>query len=501
MSRRIALGSLFIECNHLGGVPTDIGFFERGEFRSGEMLLEMADGTLGGMVGLLRSRSVDIAPLIAAVSCPSGPLTRECYQRLRTEMLRPLARQVPVDGVLLALHGAASAEDVGDVEGDLLQAVRELVGETVPIVATLDLHAHVTEQMVRAADALLAWETYPHRDAFETGDRGARMLLGILDGIHRPTMALSKAPVLVGGVQSGTEGDAPFAEVMRLAKSFESRPGVLSTSAFLVHPYLDLPGMGGGGLVITDDDIGTASTLAREIAQYYWQRRFDLEPEIFAPEDAIRRALEIDGGPVLLAESSDTCGGGAAGDNVAALKALLRHARDVPGLAPVVDPSAAAVCHEAGIGSVIEVPLGHSLDPRWGEPVDVRGEVRALGDGDFIYTGGIYEGQVGRMGASAVLRCGAVEILVTTHATYDWADEQFRCMGLEPAAAKLVVVKNPMNFRVGYAGIYAECFVLDTPGSTPPTLRHVEFENVERPYFPRDEEIPGFVPRVITGGS
>ena len=230
------------------------------------------------MLAGLRDRGADIVPLLVATAVPGGILSRECYLSLKTELLRRLRESLPVDGVLLPLHGGAAVEEIGDLEGDLVEAVRHVVGPEVPIVGTLDLHAHVSEKMVAGTEALLAWETYPHRDTYSTGVRGVRMLLDILDGKVRPAMAMAKVPVIVGGIMGSTEGSAPFADVMRFAKAMEQRPGVLSTSTFLVQPYLDHPGMGGGGLVITDGDITLAVELSTQIAEMYWERRFDLEP-------------------------------------------------------------------------------------------------------------------------------------------------------------------------------------------------------------------------------
>ena len=141
--------------------------------------------------------------------------------------------------------------------------------------------------------------------------RGARAMRDILTGKLKPTMAMGLAPVLVGAINGTTDGDGPFAKTMQLAKRMESRSEVYSTSAFLVHPYLDAPGMGGGGLVITDGNQLLADELAREIAEFYWEQRDSLEPEIFEIEDAIQFGLANDG-PVVLVETADCCGGGAA---------------------------------------------------------------------------------------------------------------------------------------------------------------------------------------------
>ena len=149
-------------------VPTDIECFERCEMRRGADVLLQESGVIGGMLGVLNKRDADIAPLLVATACPSGALTVECYAQLKQELLHHLSAALPVDGLLLALHGAAAADGTGDIEGDLLTAVREITGQDLPIVVTLDLHAHITEPMVQHADALIAWETYPHHRLHST---------------------------------------------------------------------------------------------------------------------------------------------------------------------------------------------------------------------------------------------------------------------------------------------------------------------------------------------
>ncbi len=513
MTHSIAIGSIFIECNHLGGAPADLETFRRTQLDYGSSVAEHDTGTVGGMLQTLREASASIHSLLVASGCPSGSLTARCYDHLKTELLQRLQAAMPIDGVVLALHGAASFEKAsfengapengpGDLEGDLLTAVRAAVGENTPIVATLDLHAHVSEAMVQAADALIAWETYPHQDAWETGVRGATALLDILNGSLRPTMALAKAPVLVSGVLGHTEGEGPFAEVMRLAKSLEREDDVYSVSAFLVHPYLDLPDMGGGGVVITNNNPQKAEQLAAKIAQTYWEKRFALEPAIVSPAAAIAQGLKLDGGPIILVETADCCGGGAAGDSVATLKALLAGGGSGNSIGPVVDPTAAAACHEAGVGNRVPLRLGHRIDPQWGEPLEADAVVLRLSSGEFRYQGGIWSGQTGDMGPTALVRLSdAVHALITSHATYEWRDEQFASVGVNALQFKFIVAKNPMNFRLAYGPFAKAAFILDTPGPTPPTLKHVKFHNLQRPYFPRDEHIPHWAPRIVRSRS
>ena len=164
----------------------------------------------------------------------------------------------------------------------------------------------------------------------------------------------------------------------------------------------------------------------------------------------------------------------------------------------VVDPEAAAVCHAVGVSQTVTVSLGHKLDPRWGKPIEVTGTVERLSDGRFTYSGGVWDGVEAEMGLSAVLEIGSIRVLVTTNATYDWRDEQFRCAGLDPATAKFIVAKNPMNFREAYGALTNTFIILDTPGPTPATVKHVEFQRLERPFFPADEDIPGMRPVILS---
>lgn len=496
---RIAVGGIFTECNQFGGAPIDLSWFERYDLCRGEEMLQLDSGVVGGMLQVLREREVELVPLLYAGTCPGGALTVDCYRQLKEELLERLRAALPIDGLLLPLHGAAVVEEIGDLEGDLLAAVRRVVGEERPVVATLDLHAHISEEMVRHADGLVAWETYPHRDAFSTGQRGAGLLVDAVDGRCHPTMAVAKVPVITSAIHASTEGEDPFARVMRFAKGLEREERALSTSALLVHPYLDLPGMGSGGVVITDGDMEMAEKLALEIASRYWDIRRELEPKVCPPEEAIARGLEIEGGPVLLVETADCCGGGAAGDSVASLAALLRAEVEQTALVPVVDPEVADICHRAGVEATVEVDLGHKVDPRWGESIRVTGRVGGIGDGRFDYSGGIFAGTGGDMGPTALLEIGSVQVLVTTHATYDWMDEQYRAMQLNPAAARFVVAKNPMNYRMAYGEIAGEIFILDTPGPTPATVRHFDFQKLERPFFPVDADMDEFRPMVHRG--
>ena len=498
--QRIAVGMFFTECNHLGGIALTLADFERlGLTRGPAMLTSPLPPVLVGIIETLRARGKEVVPLLKAEATCGAPLTASCWDTIRDGMLAQLRSLGNVDGVLLALHGSAAAENALDPEGELLEAVRVIVGPRVPIVATLDHHANITGKMAENVDALLAWETYPHRDSKQTGERGARLLADMLDGKCRPTMAVAKVPVLVSGCHGHTDGEGPFADLMRRAKKLEGHNGVLSANMFLVHPYLDVPDMGGGAIVITDGDMQKARQLAGELAMAYWDRRQDLEPPVLTPEAPIQRGLALPPGPVLLVETADCIGGGAAGDSVATLKVLLRMTPNEPSVAPVIDPDAAAACHAAGVGAKVKLRVGHKLVPKWGTPLEITGRVETLSNGAFKYDGGVWGGNMVSMGSTAVVRVGEVRVLIMSIPTYDWSDEQFRAVGIDWRAMRFVVVKNPMNYRLTLLAEARAAFILDTPGPTPATLRHVKYAHVRRPYFPADAEIVGLKPTVLTG--
>ena len=495
---RIAVGSILTECNQFGGSPIDLSWFERYDLVYGSEVLAVGAGVMGGALATLREGDAQILPTVYASTCPGGYVTADYYDHLKQELLNRLIDFGPVDGVLLPLHGAAVAEGTPDLEGDLITAVRQVVGESTPIVVTLDLHAHVTQAMISGADALVAWETYPHADTYTTGNRGARLLLDTVADSCRPTMVMAKVPVITSGIHGGTSGDGAYARLMQVTKQFESRDEVLSTSLFLIHPYLDQADMGSGALIVTDDDEDLAEDLARRIADQYWDAREELEAQVLEPAAAIARAQSAPAGAVVLIEAADCAGGGAAGDSVAGLAALLA-SEDLAGeaICPVVDAEAARICHEAGTGEDVTLTLGHRHDPRWGEPIGVSGCVESLHDGRFTYRGGIWDGVEGEMGPAAVVRSGQIRILITSHATYDWADEQWLAVGIDPRQSRYVIVKNPMNYHNVYDDVAAAVHVLDTPGPTPATVRGLPFLTLRRPFFPRDTQIPDLEPRIL----
>ena len=127
MPHRIAIGAIFTESNHLCGTLTNLDAFTRTELRRGDELHAATGGVLGGALAHLRGRNVEIVPLIFASACPGGLLTADCYRALKDDLLARLRAALPVDGVLMPLHGAAAVDGLGSLDEDLIAAVRAIV--------------------------------------------------------------------------------------------------------------------------------------------------------------------------------------------------------------------------------------------------------------------------------------------------------------------------------------------------------------------------------------
>jgi microcystin degradation protein MlrC len=488
---RVAAGGISLESNDFVPFTAELtDFTEAGFLAEGEDVFALAtsDTEIGGALATFEGANVEVVPLLAARGISSGRLSGETYDRLRSGLLDPLQAARPVDGVFLFQHGSMEAVGEDDPEGDVAAAVRELVGPSVPVVMTCDLHGNVTRRMVESVDAILGYEHYPHDDARRTGERGAELLLRTILGEVRPTTAQAKLPLILTAFNSTTLTDTPFSRLMKEAKALEQEDGILSASVFLVGSYIDSPDMGCSAVVVADGDPKRAAAEARRLAERFWERRHEFEVEMVLVADAVRRGREIEGGPILLLDTADTTGGGAAGDGISVVRGLLEAGVTEAALAMVVDPSAAEACHSAGVGAELDLTVGHWRDPRWGEPLRVHATVERLLDGRFRYDGGVFGGVEVTMGCSAVVAIGAIHLLVMSVPTYDWGDDQYRAAGLDPATAKFVAVKNMMNFRFGYGDVMKAHFVLDIPGPTTQDMRLLPFERITRPVFPLDRD-------------
>jgi microcystin degradation protein MlrC len=500
MSRlRVAVGALLFEGNTLSPVVTGRADFASKYLASGDEIparLAATNTEVGGALEVLRGADVEIVPLIATHGGAGGRVSARCYVELRDELLERLRAAGKLSGVYLALHGAFIAEGTDDAEGEILAAAAAIVGRDVPIAVSCDLHGHITPEMVRHACILIGYREYPHDDTRETGARAATLLLRTLRGQIRPVTRLRRAPMILPAQKQRTKGAGPMQEIIAIARGREADGSVLAASYFCVQPWLDLPGVGVTGVAVADGDPAAADRVAEEIAATFWRKRREFLVPTETPAAAIRKGRALAGGPVVLADSADCVGGGAAGDSAVVLRALLDHGGGESAAIHIVDPEAVAAAKAAGVGARLQARIGNRMGSAGGPPVEVSGVVeRYEPEARFRYSGGLMGGVEASMGAAAVLRVGAIRVLLTSLSSYEYADEHFEALGIEARKAKFVVVKNPMNYQQAYAGAPA-MFVLDTPGPTTCNLASVAWRRLDRPCFPMED---GFEPVLAAG--
>jgi len=425
-------------------------------------------------------------PLLAAFAMASGPLTRDCFEALVVPIVEGLRGAGPLDGVLLALHGAMVVEDEPDSEAEILERVRAVLPAGVPIVVTLDLHGHITQRMIQPGVAYIGYREYPHIDLYETGERGARLLLDWIGGRVRPVMAVAKRHMVVSPDAARTPAP-PLSEIVAAARAMEAAGRVLHASLFPVQPWMDIPDLGFAALVCADGDGAVAAAAAEELAAMAWARRERFEPELTPLDEVIRIGLSSEGLTVA-SDAGDTPSGGSAADSTAVLRALLAAGAERAGrltYLTMCDAEAAAEAARAGVGSTVTLSVGHRRS-RDGAPLSVTGIVRMVSDGNYVFSGSGANGMPGAMGLTVVLAIGDIRLNLRSIPHMEWDLGVHESVGLDPRRAALIFVKSPSHFRVSYGPIAARILIADTPGPTCANMRRIPFTKVTRPFWPLD---------------
>ncbi len=484
MSKRIAIGGIWHETNGFAAGLTGLDDFRAYQYAEGAALLARYRGTgteLGGMIEAAKECAFELLPTLFAGAVPSATIARSALDALCDGLCSRLAAMGSVDGMLLVLHGAASAEGVDDADAFVLQRIREVLPRPLPIAATFDFHANLSETMVASADVLVGYDTFPHVDMAERGAEAARLLARLLGSRERPARALAKLPLLTVPQKQATDQE-PAASVMAALREVETRPEVWCASVALGFPYADAPHLGASVLVHADD-LQSARCSAQMLAEEIWSRREAFDISLVSPDKAVCDAMRSPRWPVVLVDPADNVGGGSAGDGTAILEALVRH-RAQDAIVVIADPEAVAVADAAGERGVFEAPVGAKVDDRHGMPVPIRGVVTRLGDGRYVHKGSYMTGYETSMGRCAVVDASGIRILLTSRRTMPFDAEQLRCMGIEPAEQRIIVVKSASAWRAAFEPVARQVIFVNTPGVCASNLGHFEYRRRPVPAYP-----------------
>ncbi|MDR2629532.1 MAG: M81 family metallopeptidase [Spirochaetaceae bacterium] len=492
---RILTGGMNHESNTLNPIitgPEDFVVYYGDEI-TGKGLLPGYAST--GIINTLREAGAEIVPAVLARAVPNGVVSAPFYYSLKQEFIhrtREALARGPLDGVCLALHGSMKVEGLGCAEGDLLGALRELL-PGVPVTCALDMHATVTAEMLRGADAFVGYKTAPHIDCPETGAHAARMLLAALKTGKKLATAYRRVPMLIAGEKSESEAE-PMASLIKACRRLEERPGILAASFLLGFPWADDEHNGVSALVSGfADGPGTEASgiekAAGELAAAFWERRgdFRFRSEFYGPREALavayRAVLEAGERPVFVSDSGDNPTAGAAGDATDMLERVLETLDTVEKLpTPLLysgfyDAPATAACRKAGTGAELDLTVGGNWDTLNGRKIPLRVRVE-----NIVRNFGPFHADL------VLVSHRNLRITLTSRHIGFGEAELLPALGVNPADYCLVVVK------LGYLepcfrSVAARAIMATSRGCSNEVLETIPYKKVPRPLFPLDPDM------------
>ena len=419
-------------------------------------------------VTALRGLGHEVVPLSWCAATPSAHITEDAFERITAILLEDIATAGHPDGIYLDLHGAAVSEHFEDAEGELLRRIRALVGDGVPISASLDLHANVTEQMLALADVMDAYRTYPHVDMGETGARAARHLDALLRGEGPFHKALRKPNFLIP-INWGCTDMEPAASLYHLLPEMVEAmagAGLAAISFAAGFPMADIRQVGPAVFAYGRDRAATEAAV-ETISQAVHAAEPDFAGRVWQPDEAVAEAMRIAGTarrPLVLADTQDNSGGGGPSDTTGLLEALIRGGAKGAVLGLLNDPEVALQAHEAGEGATIRGELGGKSGMESHRPLAGDYHVLKLGDGNFTATGPMWRGARMELGPMALLEIEGVRVAVGSRMMQAADQSIFRHLGVEPAEQNILALKSSVHFRADFQPISQEILVVEAPG-------------------------------------
>ena len=479
---KIFIATLATETNSFSPIPTGhAAFREREFFRN--------DGSRHpprlGNIPLIEWRQMGeadghtVAESISTFAQPAGLTLQSVYEDLRDMLVADLKAAMPVDVVLLFLHGAMIAHGYDDCEGDVIAHVRDVVGPDAKIGVELDLHCHLTEEMRTKSDVMVIFKEYPHTDIAERARELFTLTVAAAKGETKPVMAYHDCRM----ISLWRTPDEPMRTFVQRMKALEGKDGILSVSFGHGFPWGDVADVGAKVLVVADADADKAANLAAVLGREIWEMREATSTVYDSVDQAIEKAATNAGGkPIIVADVADNAGAGAASDSTSVLERLVaRKVRDVAtGL--YWDPVAAQMCVEAGVGATFDLRIGGKMGPASGNPVDLRVTVRGI-DPDHTQAG--LSGGRARLGPSAWVEADGIHIILVSTRQQTFAPDSFTGLGCRLDDKKLVVVKSMQHFYAAFAPIASEVRYISAHGAVGPDFAAIPFSKLATPYWPR----------------
>ncbi len=471
---RIAVGGFLHETNTFAPTRAAYADFVHGggwpSMTKGADVLEVMRNINVGLAGFVteaEAQGWELVPTIFAAASPCAHVTRDAYERIAAVIVDGIRNAPPLDAVYLDLHGAMVSEHLDDGEGEILARVRRVIGDDVPLVASLDLHANVTPQMVDQADALIAYRTYPHVDMADTGRAAARHLSLLLATGRRLAKAFRPLPFLIP-ISWQCTNDQPARGIYEKLAALESEavPTLSFCPGFPAADFFHC----GPSVVAYGRSQADAESAADRLAALIESHESDFDGRIYTSDEGVQLAMELARTarkPVIIADTQDNPGAGGDSDTTGMLRALVRNGATRAAIGVIYDPVSAKAAHAAGIGATIRIALGGKSGIKGDAPYEETFVVEHLSDGKFVAAGPYYGGRDMDMGPSACLRIGDVRVVVSSHKAQLADRSMFRYVGIEPTEQAILVNKSSVHFRADFEPIAERLLICAAPGAMP----------------------------------
>jgi microcystin degradation protein MlrC len=483
---RILIAEYRQEANSFTPVTSSLDFWsQNGILRGDEVPLAFRGRqcALAGMIEGVEAHGVHEVVFGTAMSCQSGgPADQEVLDLFLERLTGEIESAGALDVVLLSLHGAAQTTEVDDPEAEIVRRVRALVGPSCVIAASTDLHGYISRGLVEHLNILCGYHTYPHEDYVATGHRAATLALRAAAAELTPVMAWVPVPMIVSASAYNTRGGA-FKELMDHGESLVADGTLLDFSIYQMQPWLDIPDGNSTAIAIAEDP-EVAAHHAAEIGRRLYAARHSFATDLWSIDDVVELAEKPETPkPVILVDSADSCNAGAAGDSMAVGARIVERGSDVKAAVVVNDPAASRLAHEVGVGATATFTIGASRDTS-GVSLTCEAYVRSLHDGTFTQEGPAGRGMVNRIGPTAVLSIGNLDVVVCEWMAGNGDPQLFRAFGVEPTLYDLVAVKANTSFRAAYTPFAGQICETDTPGSATAVLERLPFTRLPRTMYP-----------------
>ena len=409
---------------------------------------------------------------------PAGITVRHAYEALRDEILDELRASMPVDVLLLHLHGAMVADGYDDCEEDVIRRAREMVGPHAVIAVEFDLHCHLSETKISVADIVLTYKEYPHSDINERAGELFTLAVRTHRGEIRPTMALFDCR-MVGMYPTSRP---PLRGLVDAMLESERERGVLSISLGHGFQFADLPHVGAKVLAVTDNNQPQAQVLARRWGVKFYELRHQVGfDSISLPmEEALSKALSSVRFPVVVADQSDNTGGGAPGDSTFVLRWLLEHDVRDAAVAIFYDPEVVRIANKGSSGAMLSLRLGGKIGPSSGAPLDVRATVLARRS-RYMHSLPQLRGDpwLFEAGDVVALRFEDIDVVVSSERCQCFSPSIFTDLGIDPTKKRLLIPKSYQHFQRAFAEIADEIIYMAAPGAVPPDPRQIPYTRLD----------------------